>query len=420
MTHKQNFIIREREEKLKDKWQGVADNVPVNGSQYSFDSAEREQAFVNAQFPTEEERKRYQAYREEWYRRAKEFDAGDAPLAVCCELVSTCNLGCSMCYTITDEFQDSVVGATRMLPWEVVTRVIDECAELDIPSILFSWRGESTIYRQRRGDKVYTIADVLAYARKKGILEITTLTHGQKLSGELAEQIIEAEPSWISVSIDGLDDVYNKIRTPPSKADSDYDAFKTVVRNIQNLISLRDAKGQTRPQIRTNSIFPAIAADPQKYHDFMEELGVGWVTVNELLDFREDEIPDEDIIQDWACQYPFQRLTVSANGVILPCTGAHNEEEALVLGRYTGAPRKSVKLADGSTAIKNHPEMTLGQAWHSQKLEQIRATHKSNQRTCISPGCKHCRHGAKKHGVEWIPDEWNMDTMEWEGGVWRE
>ena len=50
----------------------------------------------------------YKLYRSEWYRRAKEFDPGPAPLAVVCELVSTCNLGCSMCYTITDEFKSKV------------------------------------------------------------------------------------------------------------------------------------------------------------------------------------------------------------------------------------------------------------------------------------------------------------------------
>ena len=34
-----------------------------------------------------------------------------------------------MCYTITEEFQDSVVGATRMLPWNIVKKVIDEASQ---------------------------------------------------------------------------------------------------------------------------------------------------------------------------------------------------------------------------------------------------------------------------------------------------
>ena len=40
-----------REEELCKKWDGVADHVPVDGAQYSFDSNARKQAFIEAQFP---------------------------------------------------------------------------------------------------------------------------------------------------------------------------------------------------------------------------------------------------------------------------------------------------------------------------------------------------------------------------------
>ena len=53
----------------------------------------------------------------------------------------------------------------------------------------------------------------------------------------------------------------------------------------------------------------------------MESIGVDFVTVNEIKDFRFHDLPDERIQDEWACQYPFQRLTVSANGIILPCRG---------------------------------------------------------------------------------------------------
>ena len=41
-----------------------------------------------------------------------------------------------MCYTRIEELQDSVVGATRMLPWKIVKQIIDECAELGVYSII--------------------------------------------------------------------------------------------------------------------------------------------------------------------------------------------------------------------------------------------------------------------------------------------
>ena len=420
MSQNGKVRIVPREQHLKEKWTGVSDHIPVNASQYGFDSLDREEAFLRAQFPTEEERKRYRWYREEWYRRAKEFDPGEVPLAVVCELVSTCNLGCSMCYTITEEFQNTVVGAQRMLPWEIVAAVIDECAELGVPSILFSWRGESTLYRGRSNGQTYRFPDALAYARKKGILEITSLTHGQVVDEAMAEAIVDAEPSWISVSLDGLGDAYNKIRTPPNKRGTGYNGFEVVVDNIKRLVAIRDAKGKTRPQIRTNTIYPAIARDPRAYRDFMEQIGVGWVTINEILDFRGDDLPVDAIIERWACQYPFQRLTVSANGIILPCTGAHNEESGLVLGRYNGSSPKVVRHTDGSIATIEVPEMTLSEAWHCPKIKQIRKLHQENRRAEIHPGCRNCRHGAKKHGVEWVPPDWDMEKMEWKGGMWRE
>lgn len=413
--------IRPREEALKRKWAGVNERTPINSHQYSFAAPERLEAYIQDQFPDPSERDRYRWYREEWYRRAKEFDPGEAPLAVTCELVSTCNLGCSMCYTISEEFQTSVVGAQRMLPWPIVRAVIDEAAELGVPSMLFSWRGESSMYRSYdENRKPVRFPDVLAYARRRGILEVTSLTHGQLIDDRMAADIVAAEPSWISFSIDGLAEAYNKIRTPSNKKGTDYDAFEIVTGNVRRLVAARQAAGKTRPQIRVNSVFPAIARDPDAYRRFMEGLGVGWVTVNELLDFRGEDLPDEAIIGDWACQYPFQRLTVSANGIVLPCTGAHNEEDGLVLGRYRGAAPKVVRAADGSMAKVEAPEISLRQAWHGEKIDRIRRMHKDNRRQEIDPGCRNCRHGAVKHGVGWVPDDWNMETMEWEGGTWRE
>ena len=174
MSIEDEIKIRPRDGELADRWHGISESIPVNNQQYSFDSPKRMEEFTKALFDTSEELERYNEYRSEWYRRAKEFDAGDAPLAVCCELVSNCNLNCPMCYTITEEFQSSAVGTQRMLPWKVVKSVIDECAGLGVPSMLFSWRGESTMYcsKDEDGNEV-KFPDVLAYAREKGILEIT-------------------------------------------------------------------------------------------------------------------------------------------------------------------------------------------------------------------------------------------------------
>ncbi|SVD50628.1 uncharacterized protein METZ01_LOCUS403482, partial [marine metagenome] len=200
---------RVKDEQLAQKYN--KSRLRFDESTYYFSSLEKEQKFIDAQFPTPELREKYQAYREEWHRRADEMDAGDRPLAVICELVSSCNLHCDMCYTVTPEFQETVVGSQRMMPWEQVIKIVDECAEIGVYSILFSWRGESTMYRVKDSDgKTKDFGDVLAYARMKRILEVTSLTNGRLLTKELAKKIVDAQPNWISFSIDGLDKTYDK------------------------------------------------------------------------------------------------------------------------------------------------------------------------------------------------------------------
>ena len=391
-----------------------SNKMDFDESTYHYSSKEKEQQFINAQFVTEEEKRTYKIYREEWHRRADKLDSGDKPLAVICELVSSCNLHCEMCYTITPEFQDTVVGSQRMMPWAQVVKIVDECVEIGVYSILFSWRGESTMYRVKGPDgKLKDFADVLAYAREKGILEVTSLTNGRLMTPELVKKIVDAQPNWISFSVDGLGETYDKVREQV-KTDKGENPFELLVKNIKMLVEERNRRGLAKPQIRSNTIFPAISENPEKYKQFMEEIGVGMVTVNAILDYRGAEMDEDDILDNWFCQYPFQRLVVSANGTIMACPGAHNEEEEVAMGLFPGGSKKTVKV-NGTDKIIEQPEMTLMEAWRSDKLNQVRHLHATNRRKDIW-ACKHCRHGAKKYGAEWIPEEWDMQEMKWEDG----
>tara|TARA_B100002051_G_C16685449_1_gene612340 strand:- start:489 stop:1502 length:1014 start_codon:yes stop_codon:yes gene_type:complete len=319
-----------------------------------------------------------------------------------------------MCYTITEKFQNTVVGAQRMLPWKIVKQIIDEVAENEIPSISFSWRGESTLYRdQDENGNTVTFPDVLNYARKKGILEITCLTHGQLIDEKMAEEIVEAKPTWINFSIDGLEKNYNKIRTPANKIGKNHNAFNEVVNSIKRLVKFKKLKNSTRPVIRTNTIFPAVKDDFDEYSKFFMSIGVDMITVNEIYDVRHHSAPEKLIRKDWYCQYPFQRLTVSANGILLPCTGAVNEEINLVLGKIQGSQDKSVKDYNGNIVKNNLDNFSVMSVWKSKKLENIRFLHKNLRRTEIAPGCKNCHLGQVKEGYQKIPVEWDEKNLKW-------
>ena len=407
--------FRLREENLKKKWHGKNDMVPVNAPQFIYVSQEKEEKFYKGMYPEEKEREIYENYRSEWYRRAKEFDAGEIPLSVNIELVSTCNLACTMCYTITDKFQNSIVGAQRMMPWHLVKSIIDDAAKIGVYCISFSWRGESTMYRyhDKKDDKLYTFPDVLAYAVKKGILEVNSLTHGQLIDENMAEQIVLAQPSWISFSIDGLEKEYNKIRTPPNKLNSDYNAFQRVVESIKLLNKYKKKHKSSKPQLRTNTIFPAIQKNPEEYKDFMEGIGIDFITVNEIVDYRHHRLQEENVRENWACQFPFQRLVVSANGIVLPCTGCYNEEIGLVIGKYKGSTDKVVKDYQGNIVKSNLEPFSIKEAWNSEKIKKIRNLHKEGRRKEIEPGCRNCHHGAEKHGADYVPKEWDENSQQW-------
>ncbi len=405
--------FRFREQNLREKWLGK-EKQSVNGTQFLYITEDQENKFYDQMFPEKGQKEKFLSYRNEWYKRAKVLEHGNVPLAVTIELVSTCNLACTMCYTITDKFQNSVVGAQRKMPWKIVKKIIDEAYEIGVYSLMFSWRGESTLYKDKdENGNIIDFADVLKYAREKGILEITSLTHGQLIDEKMAEKIVEAEPSWISFSIDGLSDNYNEIRTPPDKLNTNYNAFERVTKSIKYLVNYRNKLGKTRPQIRTNTIFPAIQKDPEKYKKFMESIGVDMITVNEIKDFRHHRLDEDDIDHDYACQYPFQRLTISANGVIVPCTGSYNEEEGLVIGKIKGSDKKSIKNYKGETVNYDLEGFSLKEAWHSKKLNSIRDLHKSGRRKEIEPGCRNCHYGSVYKGAKNIPTEWDTKTQKW-------
>ena len=105
-------------------------------------------------------------------------------------------------------------------------------------------------------------ADALQYARQRDILEVTSLTHGRSLDTPLIEKIVRAQPNWISFSIDGMEEAYDSIRSS-IPGEQDRTPFAVVFENLKKMVAIRDGLGLKLPQIRTNTIYPAIANDPE-------------------------------------------------------------------------------------------------------------------------------------------------------------
>src|SRR3989344_4367992 len=180
--------------------------VPINKGNYSMDTAEREARFE--QYRGEGWETEYATYRRNWTEYPQNQFVSEYPLLVDIELSSVCNLTCPMCYTITDEFKKQV--DTKRMDWGLYKKIIDEIG-WKVPAIRLSLRGEATLHTK--------FVDCIRYAKEKGIKEVSTLTHGGKLTLPYFEKIVKAGIDCITISVDGIGATYEAIRKPIKFAD---------------------------------------------------------------------------------------------------------------------------------------------------------------------------------------------------------
>lgn len=282
-------------------------NIPINKGNYSMDTPEREALFE--QNRGEGWEKEYQAYRSNWSEYPKKQYISEYPLLVDLELSSICNLKCPMCYTITDEFKHKV--NTGLMDFNLFKKIIDEIGG-KVPAIRLSLRGEPTLNPH--------FIDCIVYAKEKGIKEVSTLTNASTLNEKFIYDMIQAGIDWITISIDGIGETYEKIRYPLK--------FEDTLRKIKNIQKIKKEIGKRRPVIKVQSIWPAIRDNPEEFYNTFAPY-TDLVAFNPLIDYLGK---DEDIVYDeeFSCPQIYQRLVISSDGKVMMCS--NDEENAHIIG----------------------------------------------------------------------------------------
>jgi radical SAM protein with 4Fe4S-binding SPASM domain len=319
--------------------------VPINKGNYSMDTPGREAEFeARRGYGWESE---YADYRTQWTRNAKEQIVRDYPLLVDIELSSICNLKCPMCYTITEEFGERV-NITRM-DWDLYTKIIDEIAG-KVPAIRLSLRGEATLHKR--------FVDCISYARERGIKEISALTHGGKLTLPFFEKIAMAGIDWITISVDGVGDTYERIRKPLK--------FDDLLAKIKAIKEYKETNGLKRPVIKVQGIWPAIRENPKAYYETFAPY-VDLVAFNPLIDYLGNDAHIE-YLENFTCPQQYQRLVIGADGLVMKCS--NDEENREVVG--------DINI------------QTVHEVWHGEKLNGVRALHKEDRGFMKSEVCRRC------------------------------
>lgn len=286
----------------------------------------------------------YQQYRQKWHSNPKTFTVENFPLFLDIEATSACNLKCPYCV------QTLQPQAKGYMSWELYQEIINEAADNGCYGVKYHTigRGEPLLHRK--------IAEMVAYAKKKGLIDVYVNTNAVLLTEARSKQLLDASLDRISFSVDGYNRATYEWRRVGAK-------FGNVMRNIAKFWILRE-EGQYPTKIRIQTIlFPTL--------DLTKYANVWSVLCDEVsvLDFKDMSGRDLNVrCAEFSCPQLWQRMSVLWNGLILPCN--HWD-------RYI-------------TQFGNFADVSLREVWHSPYMNEMRDKHR-NGNSHLVPGCDGCQ-----------------------------
>lgn len=321
-------------------------NTEINTGHYQFLGTDRledgEQFFS----------KDYFAYRKKWKDWPKKRIVGDFPLHLDIESTNACNLRCTMCGR---NWMKERIG---YIEWNLFTKIIDEAAEYNLPSIKLNYRGEPLLHPD--------IVKMVKYAKKKGILEVQFNTNGRLLSKKKARELIEAGLDRIIFSFDAATkETYEKIRRGSN--------YEKVINNIKNLINIRDKKGIKRPLTRVQMV-----KMPENRNEVEDFIKMWRPIINRIaVSTERNPLGTKKKIEHFPCSQIWQRLMICWDGEVRMCCGDWYGE--YVLG--------------------NIKKASIYNIWHGKKLNKIRKIHSKGDFNKM-PLCARCEVNTQRFDPE--------------------
>lgn len=293
---------------------------------------------------------RFALNRVKWHIFPRMHIIPDFPDHVDIEISTLCNMKCPMCYTNTEVFKKHV--SQQFMPFDLFKKIVDECSRHNIYSIRLSLRGESLIHPD--------IVAMVEYAKKQGVREISTLTNGLALTPDLFEQLLNAGLTWLTISVDGMDETYEKIRKPAR--------FSDILSKIKACHKIKQEHNSVQPVIKVQSIWPAIKDDPTRFYETFAPF-VDLVASNPLIDYlgKDGEL-QISYEENFDCPVLYERLVVGSDGRVLLCS---NDENGLYI------------LGDAK-------EEDLHAIWHGSLITKARKLHQAHRGYLDIEPCRHC------------------------------
>ena len=215
------------------------------------------------------------------------------------------------------------------MPRSVFNQIIAEGERNNCPSISFGVIDEPLI--------VPGLPERVAHAKEHQFMDIFLKTNGTFLTLDLAKELISAGLTHIFCSIDAAtSQTYNKVRPGGD--------FERVVKNLEALVEYKNSKGLVLPAIRASFVNSQLNAHERDM--FREKFSplVDYIEIqgfSSYYDHNTDLIPEKSVrVTDLACNEPWRKLIIRANGDVLPCCSFYGYE--IVVGNIAQTPLKEI------------------------------------------------------------------------------
>jgi len=346
-----------------------------------------------------------------------------SPLCLDIETAAICDLACPFC------FREFTATPDKIIDEDVCFNLIDQAAEMNIPSIKFNWRGEPLLHPK--------LPDFIQYAKSKGILETIINTNATNLKGKLAERLIESGLDFIIYSFDGgTKATYEKMRPGRFKKN----LFENTFNNIKNFKLLKNEMKYKFPYTKIQMILMKETFKEKKvffnlFNDYVDDVSLSQYTERggKIEDLDENSLSQyyhelllnklpvgTPYLRDAfgkikiasgrkPCEQPFQRILVTYEGRVAMCcydwgatypVGYINEKALNNLNDYQNIldnvknDKKGFELLKSVKMPKqyNNPEKkisTLSEIWYGKEINKVRDKHLENKGEDINI-CKNC------------------------------
>lgn len=283
----------------------------------------------------------FDTYRKKWHGNPKTCQVDPFPLFLDIEATSACNLKCPACVQTYEKWKP------LYMPFAMYKGIIDEAAKKGCYGCKYHTigRGEPLLNRK--------LPAMIDYAKKRGLIDVYLNTNGTLADSVKVLELFSAGLDMISFSVDGLREYYESKRVGAS--------WNVVVVNIKRARQIRDSyKFPTRIRVQTVGYSDI---DMDEYVDFWKP----YADEVAVVSYKDMTTRVMNVKSEWSCPQLYQRMSVLADGTILPCN--HDDRQLAALGVF--------------------PMTTLEDAWHSIYMAKMRSLHSRGDAHLV-PACDGC------------------------------